>query len=149
VNGSVGPDGSGAGRDGSRSGRGGGVSGRADFGRPAGFRRAAALVPAADFGRAAVAFGPAAAFARVPPVRAAGLVPAVAFAREPLARVRDFALAFARAAFARVEGEAFVEDAEVALAVPPRLLLRCPGRDLGRLPSTPGSSLLSAATREK
>jgi hypothetical protein len=30
-----------------------------------------------------------------------------------------------------------------------RFSLRCPGRDLGRLPSTPGSSLLSAATREK
>ncbi|HEY0631418.1 MAG TPA: hypothetical protein VGC98_05145 [Thermoleophilaceae bacterium] len=31
----------------------------------------------------------------------------------------------------------------------PRLSLRCPGRERGRLPSTPGSSLLSAATPEK
>lgn len=30
-----------------------------------------------------------------------------------------------------------------------RFSLRCPGRERGRLPSTPGSSLLSAATREK
>jgi hypothetical protein len=137
VNGSVEPDAWGAGRDGSRSGRGGGVAGRADFGRAAGFLRA-------------VAFGRAAAFGREPPARAAaGFGPAVALAREPPARVRDFALAFDRAAFARVEGEAFVEDAAAALAAPPRLSLRCPGRDLGRLPSTPGSSLLSAATREK
>jgi hypothetical protein len=83
-----------------------------------------------------------------------------------------FAPAFARAAFARVEGEPLAAEraaregdalaeaeplAEPAFAealgeprdAPPRLSLRCPGRDRGRLPRTPGSSLLSAATREK
>jgi hypothetical protein len=79
-----------------------------------------------------------------------------------------FAPAFARAAFAPVDRTAFarVDGAALALealpfavgvaaaAAPPRdapsrLSLRCPGRDLGRLPSTPGSSLLSTATREK
>jgi hypothetical protein len=65
----------------------------------------------------------------------------------------DFAraLVFARAALARVEGAAFASPAAVAAALEPvpRLALRRPGRDLGRLPSTPCSSLLSAATREK
>jgi hypothetical protein len=68
--------------------------------------------------------------------------------------------ALGRAGFARTAGrlrsppEALVASAAVAAAaartpLPPRLLLRRPGRDLGRLPSTPGSSVLSAATREK
>jgi hypothetical protein len=84
-----------------------------------------------------------------------------------------FAAVLARAAFARVEGEAvflapafelptaFAGDAfsfasavtaagSGALPEPlPRLLLRCPGRERGRLPSTVESSLLSAATDEK
>jgi hypothetical protein len=54
-------------------------------------------------------------------------------------------LVFARAAFARLDGAAFAR----AVVDDLRFSLRCPGRDLGRLPSTPGSSLLSAATREK
>jgi hypothetical protein len=84
---------------------------------------------------------------------------ALAFARVAFARVA-FALAgFAREVFAREAAgfaprpDAFAASAVVAAAAartpPPRLSLRCPGRDLGRLPSTPGSSVLSAATREK
>jgi len=52
--------------------------------------------------------------------------------------VREGVLAFARVA----------EDA-AALAPPPRFALRWPGRDLGRLPRTPGSSVSSAATAGK
>jgi hypothetical protein len=59
-------------------------------------------------------------------------------------------LGFARAGFACVAFAASAAVAEAAArTAPPRLSLRCPGRDLGRLPSTPGSSVLSAATREK
>lgn len=84
----------------------------------------------------------------------------------------DFARgAFARGAVARVEGDAFL-PAALAFAVvafacageafaatgaasgagpepPARLLLRLPGRDRGRFPSTPDPSLLSAVTDEK
>jgi hypothetical protein len=137
VNGSVEPDVSGSGREGSRCGRGGVASRAADFGRADGFGREV------DF--ALVLPARAAGFARLPPARALDLAPPD-FA-PALARL-DFALAFARAALARVDGEAFEEEV-VAPAVAPRFSLRCPGRDLGRLPSTPCSSLLSAATREK
>jgi hypothetical protein len=44
---------------------------------------------------------------------------------------------------------AFAEPLAPPRDAPPRLSLRCPGRDRGRLPRTPCSSLLSAATREK
>ena len=87
-----------------------------------------------------------------------------ALARDVVA-VPDFARAvvFGCAALGRRVGEVSAGPAEAAdvVAAPPaagapspaeplrRLLLLTPGRDLGRLPRTPGSSLLSAATREK
>jgi hypothetical protein len=48
-------------------------------------------------------------------------------------------------------GSAAVVPAAPGRLAPPvrRFSLRCPGRDLGRLPSTPCSSLLSAATPQK
>jgi hypothetical protein len=113
-------------------------------GGPSGPRSGGGTLCAGGFGRGGGLAVPA-AFLAVEPERA---VFAPAFARA----------VFARAAFARVEGDAFaVELAEAVFAdavapprdAPPRLSLRCPGRDRGRLPRTPGSSLLSAATREK
>jgi hypothetical protein len=76
---------------------------------------------------------------------------AAGFAAARRGEVLALALVFARAAFARVEGAGFAPAAVIdAVSDPePRFELRRPGRDLGRLPSTPGSSLLSAATREK
>ena len=121
-------------------------------------------VLAADPERAVLAADPERAVLAADPERAvlaAGCERAV-FAADRGRAV--FALAFARAAFARVEGDAFlaglagldaVVDDPVAPVLapprdpPPRFSLRRPGRDRGRLPSTPGSSLLSAATREK
>ena len=57
-------------------------------------------------------------------------------------RVDDFVFALAFATRARVAGEGFAD-------APPRFALRCPGRERGRWLSTPGSSVLSAATPEK
>jgi hypothetical protein len=64
------------------------------------------------------------------------------------------ALVFGCAAFGRRAGEVSAGPAEAEAPDAPRapvrrLSLRTPGRDLGRLPSTPGSSPRSAATPEK
>jgi hypothetical protein len=80
-------------------------------------------------------------------LRAAGLCAAgfgLRFAPDSAAVAPDFAAI-------APEFAAFAPAAVIAavLEPPPRLALRWPGRDLGRLPSTPGSSLLSAATRGK
>ena len=150
VSGSVEPEGVGRGAsclDGAAAGSGRRAAASA-------FRPVAAGVArdAAAFGREAAAFGRAV----VRLARAGFALAAPAFERA------DLALVFARAALARVDGEAlgaalFVAVAEPSLAAlarpvapaPRRLSLRSPGRDRGRLPSTPGSSLLPAATREK
>jgi hypothetical protein len=98
---------------------------------------------------AAVAFGfaePVAAVARGLPERDAAVT--FGFAR-PERAVADFARLGAFAA-AAAGAEAFAPAAAGAGAAPARRLsLRTPGRDRGRLPSTPGSSLFSAATPEK
>jgi hypothetical protein len=125
------------------------------------------------FGAVVLARAPAAGFAAAfafAPVRVPLLDLARAFA--PAARAFVFALAppavralvFGCAAFGRRAGEVSAGPAEADAAVAPaplappaaapraparRLSLRTPGRDLGRLPSTPGSSLRSAATPEK
>jgi hypothetical protein len=126
----------------------------------AGFAFAAAAFgfTAAGFGFAAAAFGfTAAGFAFA--AAAFGFAPA-GFAFAALARfgfAPPAAAAFAPAALGaeNVFGCAgssapFVPAAPGPLAPPPRRLsLRCPGRDLGRLPSTPGSSLLLAAIPQK
>src|SRR5689334_5178041 len=65
------------------------------------------------------------------------------------------AVAVVRFGVVRVLGGVLLPDEDVVArglrAADPlaRLALRCPGRDLGRLPRTPGLSSRSAATREK
>jgi hypothetical protein len=73
-------------------------------------------------------------------LRAAALPPVVRFARWLVAVARAFVLGLAPEA-----------DVFLRADVPPleRLSLRRPGRERGRLPRTPGSSLSSAATEGK
>ena len=79
--------------------------------------------------------------------------PLSAYNDDPIVRHQ---IAFARAAFARVDADGLADalaagDCTEALAprpdAPPRLSLRCPGRDRGRLPSTPWSSRLSGEVK--
>jgi hypothetical protein len=69
-----------------------------------------------------------------------------AAARPPVERFARWVVAVARAC-----ERGLLDDALVSRAVEPveRLSLRRPGRERGRLPSTPGSSLSSAATDGK
>ena len=160
MNGSVEPGGDSRGVGGS-----GGTPG--GFGRAeSGLRRAAvpgAALADVGLGRAAAGFERAVVvFERAAP-DFERFVPDFARAADGFERAADvfaradLAPAFARAVFARVAGEAF--DVEVLVAVVPpsplvldpaprRLSLRTPGRDRGRLPSTPGS-VFAVATREK